>query len=58
MTIFRFNNELSSKIKRKTRKHDEVDLIKAEQEQKQLSKSDVINKGKRGLEGGTINHDF
>ena len=29
MIIFRFNYELSKKIKGKTRKHDEVDLIKA-----------------------------
>ena len=29
MTIFRFNNELSKKIKGKKIKHDEVDSIKA-----------------------------
>ena len=33
MKIFMFNNELSDKIKRKKTKHDELDLIKAKQEQ-------------------------
>ena len=56
MTIFKLNNQLERKEKK--RKHNDVDdLIKARAKAKNQSRSD-INKGEKGLEGETNNHDF